>query len=138
MASFLCSYLIITLPFCQTNIPVSFIQPNICQHFISKFRYSPVSHLDEILPDFLSYALNSEMHQKQLLVIGETGSTRQALTKEDLKKHQVAFPSKEEQRRIIEKLDAASRKISELEDHYSTIYKECTELKRSILKVYFD
>lgn len=93
---------------------------------------------DYVLPDFLSYALNSEMHQKQLLVIGETGSTRQALTKEDLKKHQVAFPSIEEQRRIIEKLDAASRKISELEDHYSTIYKECTELKRSILKVYFD
>lgn len=93
---------------------------------------------DSVLPEFLSYVLNSERHQKELLEIGETGSTRQALTKEDLKKHKVAFPSIEEQKIIVDRLNSVSSKISELENQYVIVYRECIELKRSILQVYFD
>ena len=91
-----------------------------------------------VTPEFLCYQLNSRQHQKELLAIGEAGSTRQALTKKDLEKHTIYYPSPEEQQRIVIKLDAIINKIAEMQDNLEKIYAECEYLKDSILKQIFN
>ena len=91
-----------------------------------------------VSPEFLSYQLNSRQHQRELLAIGEAGSTRQALTKKDLEKHIIYYPSPEEQQRIVLKLDSMIKKIAEMQDNLEKVYAECEYLKDSILKQLFN
>lgn len=91
-----------------------------------------------ITPSFLCLLLNSREHQKKLLTIGESGSTRQAITKGDLENHLIAFPSLSEQHQIVTHLDTLSQKIQELEKNYNTILAECDALKQAILRETFE
>lgn len=87
-----------------------------------------------VSPEFLCYQLNSIQHQKTLLSIGEAGSTRQAITKGDMEKHIISFPSPNEQTRIVYRLNALTEKIATMQDNLNNIYAECEYLKYSILR----
>ncbi|MCF0187133.1 MAG: restriction endonuclease subunit S [Bacteroidaceae bacterium] len=93
---------------------------------------------DIVIPNYLSYLLNSPYHQKSLLEIGETGSTRQALTKSDLENHPISFPSKREQENLISMLDKMQDRITALIDNYTTLSASCDTLKQSLLRQVFE
>ena len=91
-----------------------------------------------VMPTFLSYLLNSPSHQEKLLEIGETGSTRQALTKNDLENHSIQFPSKEVQVHLVSKLDAMQDIIKTLEGYVAALTAECDALKQAVLRQIFE
>ena len=91
----------------------------------------------DLLPEFLCFALNSPQHQKELLEIGEAGSTRQAITKSDLEKHTIHYPNKDEQEVIVSKLASLQKRIKDLQDNYNHMISECDLLKQAILKEVF-
>jgi len=91
-----------------------------------------------ILPRFLSYLLNSPEHQKELLKIGEAGSTRQALTKTDLENHLIAYPNVDIQSKILCTLDSLKSKVDRLQENYDKISQECDALKQAILRQVFE
>ena len=91
-----------------------------------------------ILPRFLSYLLNSPEHQKELLKIGEAGSTRQALTKTDLENHLIAYPNVDIQSKILCTLDSLKSKVDKLQENYDKISQECGALKQAILRQVFE
>ena len=91
-----------------------------------------------ILPRFLSYLLNSPEHQKELLKIGEAGSTRQALTKTDLENHLIAYPNVDIQSKILCTLDSLKSKVDKLQENYDKISQECDALKQAILRQVFE
>ena len=92
----------------------------------------------EVLPRFLSYIMNSPNHQKRLLEIGETGSTRQALTKTDLENHVICYPTIDCQTKIICALDSLKSKVDHLQANYDKISQECDALKQAILRQVFE
>ena len=92
----------------------------------------------EVLPRFLSYILNSPKHQRDLLKIGETGSTRQALTKTDLENHFICYPPLTEQQSIVSTLDTLKSKVDCLQANYEKISAECGALKQAILREVFE
>lgn len=94
---------------------------------------------DFVIPQYLMLALNSGYHQDILLAIGEAGSTRQALTKNDLELHKMYFPkSLEAQQAIVARLDALRALVTSLEQKYAKIAAECDALKQAILKETFE
>ena len=92
----------------------------------------------EVLPRFLSYIMNSPNHQQRLLEIGETGSTRQALTKTDLENHMICYPTIDSQTKIICTLDSLKSKVDTLQENYDKISQECDALKQAILRQVFE
>lgn len=61
---------------------------------------------DEVLPEFLHYALISNEYKDSLLKTGEKGgSTRQALTKAQIEEFPIKYPPLSEQQRIVSLLD---------------------------------
>lgn len=90
-----------------------------------------------VTPEFLCYQLNSGQHQKALLAIGETGSTRQALTKQDLERHLIYYPSPVEQLKITARLKEMTETIVALQNNCEKTYSECESLKDSILRQIF-
>ncbi|MCQ2275208.1 MAG: restriction endonuclease subunit S [Bacteroidales bacterium] len=90
------------------------------------------------IPQFLCYCLISKNHQKELLVIGEAASTRQALTKNDMEKHIISFPNKQAQQSIVSHLDALSAKVNQLKENYKLILTECDALKQALLREVFE
>ena len=91
-----------------------------------------------VLPRFLSYLLNSPEHQKELLKIGEAGSTRQALTKTDLENHLIAYPNVNIQSKILYTLDSLKSKVDRLQSNFEKISQECDALKQAILRQVFE
>jgi len=91
-----------------------------------------------ILPRFLSYMLNSPKHQMELLKIGETGSTRQALTKTDLENHLICYPNVDTQIKILSTLDSLKSKVDRLQANFEKISQECDALKQAILRQIFE
>ena len=87
---------------------------------------------------FLSYVLISKTHQKELLSIGLSGATRQALTKKDLENHVVSLPSPDEQRVILDYLDNYSLKVRELEEIGRKTAADCYALKQALLRQIFE
>ena len=94
--------------------------------------------LDIVDSRFLSYILLSKTHQKELLSIGLSGATRQALTKKDLENHVVSLPSPDEQRVILDYLDNYSLKVRELEGINRKTAAECDALKQALLRQIFE
>ena len=92
----------------------------------------------DVLPRFLSYLLNSPKHQRELLEIGETGSTRQALTKTDLENHIICYPNIESQTRLLCIIDSLKSKVDRLQANYDKISQECDALKQAILRQVFE
>lgn len=93
---------------------------------------------DLVLSKFLCLCLLSARHQKELLEIGVAGSTRQAITKADLEDHIVFLPPLSEQQRIVERLDALSVHVRELEENQKKIISECDALKQALLRKVFE
>ena len=93
---------------------------------------------DIVYPRFLSYVLMSKTHQKELLSIGLSGATRQALTKKDLENHIVSLPSNHKQKEILEILDNFSLKVRELEEISHKTAAECDALKQALLRQIFE
>ena len=92
----------------------------------------------EVLPRFLSYILNSPKHQRELLKIGEAGSTRQALTKTDLENHVIHYPNLDCQTNLLNTLDSFKSKVDRLQENYEKISQECDALKQAILRQVFE
>ena len=92
----------------------------------------------DVLPRFLSYLLNSPKHQRELLEIGETGSTRQALTKTDLENHIICYPNIESQTRLLCIIDSLKSKVDRLQENFDKISQECDALKQAILREVFE
>ncbi|MBR6963734.1 MAG: restriction endonuclease subunit S [Prevotella sp.] len=92
----------------------------------------------DVLPRFLSYILNSPKHQRELLGIGEAGSTRQALTKTDLENHVICYPNIDSQTKLLCTLDSLKSKVDRLQENYDKISQECDALKQAILRQVFE
>ena len=92
----------------------------------------------DVLPRFLSYILNSPKHQRELLEIGEAGSTRQALTKTDLENHVICYPNIDSQNKLLYTLDSLKSKVDRLQENYDKISQECDALKQAILRQVFE
>ena len=92
----------------------------------------------DVLPRFLSYILNSPKHQRELLEIGEAGSTRQALTKTDLENHVICYPNIDSQTKLLYTLDSLKSKVDKLQENYEKISQECDALKQAILRQVFE
>jgi len=89
-------------------------------------------------PRFLSYVLISKTHQNELLSIGLSGATRQALTKKDLENHIVSLPTNHKQKEILDILDNFSLKVRELEEISRKTAAECDVLKQALLRQIFE
>ena len=113
-------------------VPTDVLPARVNQH-VSILRLK-----QEVLPRFLSYIMNSPNHQKRLLEIGETGSTRQALTKTDLENHLIAYPNVDIQSKILCTLDFLKSKVDRLQENYDKISQECDALKQAILRQVFE
>ena len=87
--------------------------------------------------DYLCSVMNAPNNQKILLGIGESGSTRQALTKSDLENFIFPLPPLEEQKRIVAHLDSLREKVHQLEEIYTKQLADCDELKQSLLQKAF-
>ena len=95
-------------------------------------------HQNIILPIFLCFILLSSNHQKELLNIGLSGATRQALTKKDLENHIIYFPPIAEQEAIVERLDKLSACVREMEEIHRKTIAECDALKQALLRETFE
>lgn len=88
-------------------------------------------------PAFLSLLLTSNTYKKQLLVTGEQGATRQAITKTQIEAFEVCFPLLPEQQSIVRVLDDLKAKTQKLERLYQQKIAALEELKKSILQKAF-
>ena len=113
-------------------VPTDVLPARVNQH-VSILRLK-----QEVLPRFLSYILNSPKHQKELLKIGEAGSTRQALTKTDLENHVICYPNIDGQTKLLCTLDSLKSKVDRLQANYEKISQECDALKQAILRQVFE
>ena len=113
-------------------VPTDALPARVNQH-VSVLRLK-----QDVLPRFLSYILNSPRHQKELLEIGEAGSTRQALTKTDLENHVICYPNIDSQTKLLNTLDFLKSKVDRLQENYDKISQECDALKQAILRQVFE
>ncbi len=89
---------------------------------------------DEMLPEFLHYALISKVNKDKLLNTGEKGgSTRQALTKAQIEDFAISYPPLTEQRAIVGRLAALAAETERLEEIYEAKIESLEELKKSVL-----
>ncbi len=93
---------------------------------------------DIVDPRFLSYVLISKTHQNELLSIGLSGATRQALTKKDLENHVVSLPLPNKQKEILDYLDNYLSHVRELEEISRKTAAECDALKQALLRQIFE
>lgn len=114
-------------------VPQNVLPARVNQH-VSILRIKDQS----VSPIFLCYLLLSKRHQKKLLTIGESGSTRQALTKQDLENHIVEIPNIDEQNSIIKFITHISQSIEDLQFNYTQTLTLCNDLKQSLLKKIFE
>ncbi len=114
-------------------LPEDVLPARVNQH-VSILR--PIKEM--LLPKFLCLGLISFKHQKQLLEIGVSGSTRQAVTKSDLERHIFPIPPLKDQQLIVERLDSLSVNIRKLEDIQRKTIAECDALKQALLRKVFE
>ena len=114
-------------------IPNQFLPARVNQH-VSIIR----AKQDFISPSFLASILTSRCYKDQILEIGEQGSTRQAITKEQLENFKIAIPKNiQEQKRIVAHLDQLQTETKRLEENYQQKIEDLEELKKSILQKAF-
>ena len=89
-------------------------------------------------PDFLCYSLVAPGQKTLLLGIGESGSTRQALTKNDLSSFKISIPDLFEQKRIVERIRAVTQANETLQQNYSRQIADCAEMRQAILREAFE
>ncbi|MEZ4799168.1 MAG: restriction endonuclease subunit S [Flavobacteriales bacterium] len=86
---------------------------------------------------FLNLLLTSKTYKKQLLITGEQGATRQAITKSQIEGFRVCIPPLEEQQTVVRQLDALRSETQKLEAVYQKKIADLEELKKSILQKAF-
>ncbi len=86
---------------------------------------------------FLNLLLTSKPYKDQLLFTGEQGATRQAITKAQIEKFRISFPTLKEQQTIVRQLDALRAETQKLETVYQKKIDNLEELKKSILQKAF-
>ena len=90
---------------------------------------------DEMLPEFLHYALISKVNKDKLLNTGEKGgATRQALTKAQIEDFPISYPPLAEQRAIVARLEALVAETKRLEAVYRQKVAGLEALKKSVLQ----
>ena len=110
-------------------VPTSAVPGRVNQH-VSILRCKQ----NQLLPEFLLYALTSKFYKNQLLGIGEAGSTRQAITKAQLESFTISFPrSTDEQKQVVEELKTVERHVESIYGYYSVKLDSLNELKQLLL-----
>ena len=113
-------------------VPINVLPARVNQH-VSIIRIK-----EGIIPHFLCYLLNSKNYQMILLGIGESGSTRQAITKSDLEHFVIAYPPLPTQKQIVSHLDSLSSNVRQMEEKYQKMVEECDALKQAMLRDVFE
>jgi type I restriction enzyme S subunit len=91
-----------------------------------------------ITPAFLNFVLTSKYYKDQLLGIGESGSTRQAITKTQIEEFEVDYPaSLIDQEELLSSLYSLEGQTSDVQKIYSDKLLALDELKKSILQKAF-
>jgi type I restriction enzyme, S subunit len=114
-------------------VPNDYLPARVNQHVsIIRLRKELLNH------NFLHYALISKKYKKNLLGIGEQGSTRQAITKAQIENFKISYPKTiEEQKLIVEKIHSICDKCLNLNSIYTQKLVDLEELKKSILQKAF-
>ena len=114
-------------------IPKEIIPARVNQHV------SIIRPKNEILNSrFLNFLLTSKFYKDQLLLTGDQGATRQAITKVQLENFFICFPKTiKEQQNIVSKLDALREQTKKLEAFYTQKLQDLEELKKSVLQKAF-
>lgn len=86
---------------------------------------------------FLEYVLNSPYVYKQSQKLTSGAANRNYLLN-DIKKVELYIPHLSEQQRIVERLDALSAHVRELEENQKKIISECDALKQALLRKVFE
>lgn len=88
-------------------------------------------------PKFLNLLLTSKPYKNQLLLTGEQGATRQAITKAQIESFRISIPPIPTQQSIVRKLDDLRAETQKLEAVYQKKLSDLDELKKSILQKAF-
>ncbi len=113
-------------------IPKEYLPARVNQH-VSIIRPKK----DVLDANFLNFLLTSKPYKDQLLIIGEQGSTRQAITKAQIEAFKIIFPDYKEQQSIVNKLDALRAETQKLKAIYQKKLDSLEELKKSVLQKAF-
>lgn len=113
-------------------VPTEYLPARVNQHV------SIIRPKKEILdPRFLNLLLTSKPYKDQLLLTGEQGATRQAITKAQIETFKILLPKLEEQQSIVRQLDTLRAETQKLEAVYQKKIADLEELKKSILQKAF-
>ncbi|MBR3110765.1 MAG: restriction endonuclease subunit S [Prevotella sp.] len=97
----------------------------------------PLYFKDQINKDFLYYEMVSPLLQS-VFAEKTTGSTLKQINIKDLRLIKLSLPPLSEQQRIVERLDALSVHVRELEENQKKIISECDALKQALLRKVFE
>ena len=97
----------------------------------------PLYFKDQINKDFLYYEMVSPLLQS-VFAEKTTGSTLKQINIKDLRLIKLSLPPLSEQQRIVERLDALSAHVRELEENQKKIISECDALKQALLRKVFE
>ncbi len=114
-------------------IPKDYLPARVNQH-VSIIRVKK----EIIEPTFLNLLLTSKFYKDQLLLTGEQGATRQAITKVQLENFVIHYPNLKEQKTIIANLNALSIETKRLKAIYQQKIADLEELKKSVLQKAFN
>ena len=112
--------------------PIKYLPARVNQH-VSIIRPKK----DMLDSRFLNLLLTSKPYKDQLLLTGEQGATRQAITKAQIETFKILLPGLEEQHTIVRQLDALRVETQKLEAVYQQKMDDLEELKKSILQKAF-
>ena len=97
----------------------------------------PLYFKDQFNKDFLYYEMVSPILQS-VFAEKTTGSTLKQINIKDLRLIKLSIPPNSEQQRIVERLDALSAHVRELEENQKKIISECDALKQALLRKVFE
>ena len=100
---------------------------------LQKYKHSKYEFLNEF---YYFYMLSS--HFQERIKELATGATAQGIKAKILKTVIVPIPPLTEQQRIVERLDALSVHVRELEENQKRIISECDALKQALLRKVFE
>ncbi len=107
-------------------VPEKYLPARVNQH-VSIIRVT-----QKALPKYVQTILVSEIYKNQLLEIGDGGTSRESITKQQLEDFKIPLPPLPEQQRIVSEIEKIERKIEKLEIEIAEIPK----LKEAVLKKY--
>lgn len=112
--------------------PIEYLPARVNQH-VSIIRPKK----DMLDSRFLNLLLTSKPYKDQLLLTGEQGATRQAITKAQIETFKILLPGLEDQQTIVHQLEAMQSETQKLEAVYQKKVDDLEELKKIILQKAF-